>query len=253
MTGCIFAQSCSHLGIDFKPLSASTKLAQNPNLQNHINLLYPSWNGGVVINLQTGEEIVESSAQLFKWRYPKMIFDNTIILWGFSATIKPRELKECLCRAFGQDSITSIFYLDATAALIQFSKQELASDFLILKDSLERNDDAIRVLHPLSRLLDGGRTSAGSYEIYKELCCSPISKPLIAQQAEAMGIRWETSAPQGFPGCRKDSGCREEDLASASVAKNGKGDTGPVRKDPHRISCEDILDSLYASHALVGR
>ncbi|CAA6672445.1 unnamed protein product [Spirodela intermedia] len=233
MTGCIFAQSCSHLGIDFKLPSASTKLAENPNLQNHINLLYPSWNGGVVTNLQTGEEIMESSAQLFKWRYPKMIFDNTIILWGFSATIKPRELKECLCTAFGQDSITSIFYLDATAAL--------------------RNDDAIRVLHPLSRLLDGGRTSAGSYEIYKKFCCSPISKPLIAEQAEAMGIRWETSAPQGFPGCSKGSDSRVQDLTSASVAKNSEGDVGPVRKDPHRISCEDILDSLYASHALVGR
>ncbi|XP_078431863.1 polynucleotidyl transferase, ribonuclease H-like superfamily protein [Wolffia australiana] len=241
MTGCVFAQACCHLGIDFKHLSASSSLIQNPNLQKYINLLYPNWNGGVVINLLTGEEMPDSSGQLFKWRYPKMIFDNTVIIWGFPFSIKPRELRECLNRALGQDSVVSIFYIDSTSALVQFSSPVLASEFLATKEDLERRDDAIRVLHPLSRLLDGGKTGAGRYDIYKDLCCSPIAKPSIAEQAEAMGIT---------KGLKKKN---KEEHASASVTENSKEYSNQIWGDPHNISCGDILNSLCASHAMVGR
>ena len=167
-----------------------------------------------------------------------MVFENTIILWGFPSTIQHKELKSCINGAFGHDCISSIFFLDSTSALIQFSSQKLASDFLILKETVEKSDDTIRILHPLSRLLEGGQTGAGSYEVYKELCFSQISKPLVAEQAEAMGIRWKRM---------------KGDHASNFFAKNFIEDVGPIVKNPHHISCEDMLDSLYTSHALAGR
>jgi poly(A)-specific ribonuclease len=61
-----------------------------------------------------------------------------------------------------------------------------------VKETLERSNDAFSVLHPLSTILEGGNTCAASYETYKDICSSPISKLLFADQAEAVGIRWKT-------------------------------------------------------------
>uniref|UniRef100_A0A1D1XU77 Poly(A)-specific ribonuclease PARN n=1 Tax=Anthurium amnicola TaxID=1678845 RepID=A0A1D1XU77_9ARAE len=267
MTGCIFAQACSFLGIDFRLHSTSKELLHNVKLQKHINFLYPSWNGGTVVDLRTGHEVPESGLQVYKRRFPKIIFDNTVVLWGFPLKIKPKELKACLCKVLGENSVTSIFYLDAAAALVQFSKEELATDFLLLKDSLERNDDAISVLHPLSELLEGGRTCAANYEIYKQLCSSPVSKTSFAEQAYAVGIRWKTKiSTPGSAGCNESpeieignfSGSRESPIEGGnSVAAAVKNITGKVssggKESPHHISCEDLLDSLYAAHTLFGR
>ena len=82
--------------------------------------------------------------------------------------------------------------MDETAVFVQFSKPELVSDFLELKETLERNNDPISVLHPFSKLLEGGCTCAASYEIYKEISSSPVSKILFSDQAEAIGIKWKT-------------------------------------------------------------
>ncbi|KAF5949562.1 hypothetical protein HYC85_011555 [Camellia sinensis] len=74
---------------------------------------------------------------------------------------------------------------------IEFSKEEYVSVFLELKETLERNNDPSSVLHPLSKLLEGGNTRASSYEFYKEICSSSISKVLFADQAESIGIKME--------------------------------------------------------------
>ncbi|KAA8527072.1 hypothetical protein F0562_008699 [Nyssa sinensis] len=55
MTGCVFAQACSHLGIDFKLHSPSANLAHDEKLQKHINLLYLSWINGDIIDLRTDQ------------------------------------------------------------------------------------------------------------------------------------------------------------------------------------------------------
>ncbi|RZC51180.1 hypothetical protein C5167_019607 [Papaver somniferum] len=59
MTGCIFAQACSHLGIGFDNNSLAKGLAEHENLQKYINLLYLSWNNGAMIDLRTGNESFE--------------------------------------------------------------------------------------------------------------------------------------------------------------------------------------------------
>ncbi|MQM05175.1 hypothetical protein Taro_037987 [Colocasia esculenta] len=272
MTGCVFAQACHHLGVDFRLPSTSKDLVQNAKLQKHINVLYPSWNGGTIINLQTGCEVPESGLQPYRRRYPKMVYDNTVILWGFPSNIKPMELKQCLCKVFGANSVSSIFYVDATAALIQFCKKELATDFLLLKDRLERNDDAISVLHPLSKLLERGNTCAADYETYKQLCSSPMSKISFAEQAEAVGIRWKTKIDPARLEAWESAGCSEStELEAENFPNSGEGngkteytglavaktETGKISskkmEPPHHVSCEDILDSLYASRALRGR
>ncbi|KAI3736373.1 hypothetical protein L6452_15912 [Arctium lappa] len=43
MTGCIFAQACNHLDIDF---SSHPILMEEEKLQKYINLLYLSWSSG---------------------------------------------------------------------------------------------------------------------------------------------------------------------------------------------------------------
>jgi poly(A)-specific ribonuclease len=82
--------------------------------------------------------------------------------------------------------------LDATAVFVQFSKTELVSDFLLLKESLERSKGPISVLHPLSKLLEGGNTCAANYDTYKEICGSPLSETLFADQANKVSMKWKT-------------------------------------------------------------
>ncbi|KAL9232823.1 hypothetical protein vseg_007888 [Gypsophila vaccaria] len=51
MTDCVFAQSCSHLGVDFP----SENGAISHSLQKYVNRLYLSWSSGDVTNLSTGD------------------------------------------------------------------------------------------------------------------------------------------------------------------------------------------------------
>lgn len=192
MTGCIFAQACNHLDIDF---SSNSMLMKEDKLQKYINLLYLSWSSGDIVNIKTGKPTTESSAfNIFKIQPPKIVFPNIAIIWGFPSKLKAREIKESLCKVFGLTSVTSVYHLDKTAVFVQFSKSELVSDFLELKSRLEKKkNDAISVFHPLSELLEGGNTRAASYEVYKEICGSPISKVLFADQAEAVGINLNTT------------------------------------------------------------
>ncbi|KAL8237617.1 hypothetical protein R6Q59_018698 [Mikania micrantha] len=184
MTGCIFAQSCNHLGINFTSHSMLTKEVK---LQSYINLLYLSWSSGDIVDLKTGNTRTESSAfNGLKIQQPKILFPNIVLIWGFPSKLKAQEIKESLTKVFGLTSVTSIFHLDKTAVFVQFSKPELVSDFLKLKSKIEKKNDAIYVLHPFSDLLEGGLTGAACYEVYKEICGSPISKPLFADQAEAV-------------------------------------------------------------------
>ncbi|KAJ9562637.1 hypothetical protein OSB04_007797 [Centaurea solstitialis] len=193
MTGCIFAQSCNHLDIDFT--TTQSMLMKEEKLQNYINLLYLSWSSGDIVNVKTGTTTTESSAfNIFKiQQQPKILFPNIAIIWGFPSTLKARQIKESLCKAFGFTSVTSIYHLDKTAVFVQFSKPELVSDFLELKSRIEKKKDAISVLHPLSELLEGGKTGAGSYEVYKEICGSRVSEVLFADQAEAVGVNSNTT------------------------------------------------------------
>ncbi|KAI3769143.1 hypothetical protein L6452_00243 [Arctium lappa] len=191
MTGCIFAQACNHLDIDF---SSHSILMEEEKLQKYINLLYLSWSSGDIVNIKTGRTTTESSAfNIFKIQKAKIVFPNIAIVWGFPSKLKAREIKESLCKVFGLTSVTSIYHLDKTAVFVQFSKSELVSDFLELKSRLEKKNDAISVFHPLSELLEGGNTRAATYEVYKEICGSPISKILFADQAEAGGINLNTT------------------------------------------------------------
>lgn len=252
MTGCVFAQVCSHLGMKFELHSPSINFSKTDKIQNYMNLLYPSWNSGTVIDLSTGIENPDSSYQR---RYPKIVFSNIVLIWGFPSNIKPKDLKECICKVFGLNSITSVFFLDSTAALVQFSKEELVNDFLILKDSLESTDDPISVLHPLAKLLEGGNTYAASYETYKDICRSSISKVLFADQAEAVGIKWKTKVEDESKENPKFAADGENTTRSSSpVVKQVIGKkTDPKKQSHYLVSCEDILDSLYASKLLLGK
>ncbi|KAG4920692.1 hypothetical protein JHK86_049505 [Glycine max] len=192
MTGCIFAQLCSDLGIDFKLHDSSKPLALNEKLQKYVNRLYLSWMHRDIIDLNTGNKVADSSLRSLTKRYPKIMFENIVIIWGFSSKLKANEIRECISKVFGPTSVVSVFHLDATAAFVQFSKTELVSDFLLVKDSLERSGGAISVLHPLSKLLEGGNTCGANYDTYREICGSSLSEGLFADQAEAVGIKWKT-------------------------------------------------------------
>ncbi|XP_038685874.1 poly(A)-specific ribonuclease PARN-like isoform X1 [Tripterygium wilfordii] len=246
MTGCIFAQACSHLGIDFKVFSPTEHLANSEKLQKHMNLLYLSWTNGDTIDLSTGHRTagILSSSNLKK-RYPKILFENIVLVWGFPSKLKAMEIKECVCKVFGPTSVTSIYHLDETAVFVQFGSAELVSEFLVLKETLERNDNAISVLHPLSKLLEGGNTHAADYGTYKEICSSPISKVLFADQAEAVGIKWKTKLVESEVEVRtQDHECSHKQSTvnsdSDSIQKNRRKIDYAIRSSGH-----DINDSIY--------
>lgn len=192
MTGCIFAQACSHLGMDFKDHSQLDNFAQNDKLDKYINRLYLSWTRGDIIDLRTGHSNAEN------WRVSKFKYENIILIWNFPRKLKAREIKECICKAFGAASVISVYHVDDTAVFVLFKNSELVSDFLTLKQQLESDDGPVTIFHPLSKILEGGNTRAADYEAYKEICSSPISKVLFSDQAETVGVKSRTQHdPQG--------------------------------------------------------
>ncbi|KAK6133037.1 hypothetical protein DH2020_033192 [Rehmannia glutinosa] len=253
MTGCVFSQACLHLGIDFNSHAPLLNLLHNENLQKYINYLYLSWVNGDLIDLRTGKSATESLGSTGVKRR-KFVFSNMILLWGLLPNLKARDIRDCFCKVFGTSSITSIYHLDDTSAFVQFSKPELVSDFLELKDKLKRDNDPISVLHPLSKILEGGRVRAGSYEMYKEICSSSLSEMLFADQAEAVGINWEAIEVEKQE--EKIFG-KECDINAFSVCQDENKMTPGTRVDDSESSCgfptDELLDSLYSSEAQLSK
>ncbi|KAH7544533.1 hypothetical protein JRO89_XS15G0182100 [Xanthoceras sorbifolium] len=251
MTGCIFAQACSHLGIDFKLHSPSENLAHNEKIQKHINCLYLSWINGDIINLSTGNRTSESfSSNNHKMRHAKICFEHVVLIWGFQSKLKAREIRECITKVLGPISVTSVYHVDETAVFVLFSKAELVSKFLVLKESLERSNDPISVLHPLAKLLEGGNTRASSYETYKEICSSPISKVLFADQAEAVGIKWKTKLVETKVEATKNhhvGNSMNPDSGSAQETNNRKVNKVTIDSSFNQLSQNEIVDSYYSS------
>ncbi|XP_074367494.1 poly(A)-specific ribonuclease PARN isoform X2 [Apium graveolens] len=258
MTGCVFAQACSHLGINFESRISYPSLALEEKLQGCINTLYLSWINGDIIDLKTGIRTLESpDSGDHKYRNSKILFSNIVLLWGFPSKLKAAEIKECILKVFGQSSVTSIYHLDETAVFVLFSKAELVSDFLDLKTSLEKNNDPISVLHPLSKILDGGCTCAANYEVYKEICGSPFSEMLFTDQAAAIGIKWKTKMFVPKP---------EESHQETLVPEGGQttGSNSPSPKEfeklvsvldglsSRRIAGNGLEDSLHCFQAHTG-
>lgn len=262
MTGCVFAQACSNLGIDFKKHSSSANLAHNKNLQKHVNHLYFSWVNGDIIDLSTGNRIAATTVCYnLKRRYPKILFSNIVIVWGFPSQLSSKKIRECISKAFGPISVTTIYHLDETAVFVQFSKPELVADFLVLKETLETIQDPISVLHPLSVLLEGGNTCAASYETYKEICSSPISKVMFADQAKAVGIKWKTKLieskekvkTQEDESFSKENGATDAASDPADKSKTRKIEDVIDNLSDDRISGGEIIDSLYAAQTKLSK
>lgn len=249
MTGCIFAQACSHLGIDFKLHSPSENLAHNEKLCQHINHLYLSWTNGDIIDLSTGKIEESLGTKNLKKQYSKILFENIALIWGFPSKLKAQEIRQSISKVFGPTSVTSVYHLDESAVFVQFSKAGFVSDFLVLKETLERSDGPISVLHPLAKLLEGGNTHAASYEIYKKICSSSISKVLFADQAEAVGIKWKTEViePKLAVESRENESFRE-DNATSNVPKSAENSEHNLEKDILSGHYE-IIDSLYTAEA----
>ncbi|CAN6448383.1 unnamed protein product [Victoria cruziana] len=239
MTGCIFAQACKHLGVEFKGQNAKG-LIENQTLKKHVNLLYLGLDRRIMVYMGDGK-VMKFSHPTVKQRYPTIVFSNIIILWGFQKGLKPREVKDSMIKVFGSTAITSVFFLDESAALVQFSKQELVSDFLVLKDSLDKSGDLLSVLHPLAKLLEGGNTRAARYDVYKEICSSSQARLLFAEQAETLGFRWKTKLEM-------------ED--AAGIPENGMEKSGEEISIPENdagVSGEQVLDALLSSRSLLRR
>lgn len=254
MTGCVFTQLCSDLGVDFKLHESSKELALNEKLQKYVNHLYISWMHGDIIDLSTGDKVADSSPSYsLKRRYPQILFENIVIMWGFPSKLKANEIRNCISLVFGSSSVVSIYHLDSTAVFVQFSKTNLVSDFLLLKDTLERSDGPILVLHPLAKLLEGGNTCAANYDAYREICGSTLSESLFADQAKAVGITWKTKLME----CKVTLGSEEHENQSeqgnVNTAMKFVGKTKPNTIDqlrnspPHgQVSPFEIEDSCAA-------
>ncbi|XP_024027261.1 poly(A)-specific ribonuclease PARN [Morus notabilis] len=269
MTGCIFAQACGYIGIDFKLHSPSESLAENEKLQKHINLLYLSWTNADIIDLTNGNKVTASVEYSQKKRYSNVVFENVVLIWGFPSELKARHIRECFSKTFGVTSVTFVYQMDPTAVFVQFSKTKLVSDFLSLMETLEKNNDPISVLHPLSELLKGGNTRAATYETYKQICGTPISKVLFADQAEAFGAKRKTDFVESSKTAmdtQEDKNPVSEnsvfvDLLSApwgekaaQAASNYAGKTKPgmidnLENDSFHgcLSGDEILNSVYAA------
>ncbi|XP_054798382.1 poly(A)-specific ribonuclease PARN isoform X2 [Prosopis cineraria] len=193
MTGCVFAQLCSHLGVDFKSNDSSQHLALNEKIRKYINLLYLNWLHGDIIDLSTGDRVGDFGIHdLKRQQRQKILFENVVLIWGLPFKLRTSEVRDCITKVYGPTSVVAVYRLDESAVFVQLSKTELVSDFLSLKDKLEGPGSPLSVSHPFAKLLEGGNTCAASYDTYKEICGSPLSEILFADQAKAVGIKWKT-------------------------------------------------------------
>ncbi|KAL2893829.1 Poly(A)-specific ribonuclease PARN [Bienertia sinuspersici] len=126
MTGCIFAQACSHLGVDF----SSEKLKEVRTFKST----------GDVSNLNTSDINQVPVTNFVKRKFLNILHHNIVLLWGFSKN--SRQVKQ---------NNASV------------NKPELVASFLTLKNRLETSDESVSLLHPLSKLL-GGKTYATELE-----------------------------------------------------------------------------------------
>uniref|UniRef100_A0A0E0KRN7 Uncharacterized protein n=1 Tax=Oryza punctata TaxID=4537 RepID=A0A0E0KRN7_ORYPU len=253
MTGCVFVQLCAYLGIKFEHLSPLESLGTNINLKKHINLLPPCWNSGTVLDLSTGTERPDAG---YKHRYPAAMYDNIVLIWGFQSKARPKDIKDCISKVFGRASVTSVFPIDSTAVLVQFSKQESVNDFLDLKAALESADSAISVLHPLSTILEGGKTRAAKYDTYRDICRSSVSKFSFADQAEA--VCSTSNSEFKFKECNAAGGSGAhgralDETVPASVQQAEGAKSGSRNQGDNDFSYQDILDALRDGKTSVGK
>lgn len=262
MTGCVFSEACFRLGIDFNSHAPGSDLQHNEKLIKYINHLYLSWVNGNIIDLKSGKSSADSLGGKRCW-HTKFTFSNMILLWGLPAKLKAKDIREGFYKTFGCGSITSVHHLDETAAFVQFSRAELVSDFLELKDSLEKdNNNPISVLHPLSRILDTGCVRAATYEAYKEVCRSPLSEVLFAVQAERIGTKGEAGLVQSCGDVDGEDDCEREGettstafhaycnpkQSSASVRSSAAG-----RRSSSNLQTDQLMDSLCRPVAQLSR
>ncbi|XP_010240011.1 poly(A)-specific ribonuclease PARN isoform X2 [Brachypodium distachyon] len=255
MTGCVFAQLCDHLDVKFEHLPPRDNLAMNNKLQKYINLLSPSFNSGTSLDLSTGMERPDTG---YKRRYPTVLYDNVVLIWGYQSELRPRDIKDCICKVFGPASVTTIFSIDSTAVLVQFSKQESVNDFMDLKAALEKTDSAISVLHPLSTILEGGKTRAANYDTYRDICGSSVSKYFFADQAEAVCssskslLKCENIDAADTPGVILNESILDETIPTSEKHAGGTKNVSK-KEDDSEISCQDILDALQDGKALFDK
>jgi poly(A)-specific ribonuclease len=197
MTGCIFAQACNHFDIDFTKIHSPTDLAMAVQLQKYVNLLYLGWINCVVLDLTTGGDATESRPMVRGRNRPKLVSNNLVLVWGFRAGYNYSDLRGLVSGVLGTtSSITGIFFLDESSAVIHFRNEQVATEFLhIMENTMAVSNDCLSSQKPLTTLLEsGGTIAAASYDTYEQICKSSLSKLLFAEQAEAVGIRWKIKA-----------------------------------------------------------
>ncbi|KAL1563012.1 poly(A)-specific ribonuclease [Salvia divinorum] len=250
MTGCVFSEACFRLGIDFNPHVPGLVLQHNEKLQKYTNYLYLSWANGDIIDLKTGKSGPDTLGSAIGRRrcwLAKFTFSSMILLWGLPTKLKAKDIRECFYKAFGSGSITSVHHLDETAAFVQFSRAELVSDFLELKDRLERdNNNPMSVVHPLSRILETGCVRAATYETYKEVCLSPLSEVLFTDQAERLGIKGEARLVQSSVDVDGEGDCEGGEITLPTFRELQQS-SASVRTS--NFQTDRIMDSLRRSAA----
>uniref|UniRef100_M1DML3 Poly(A)-specific ribonuclease n=1 Tax=Solanum tuberosum TaxID=4113 RepID=M1DML3_SOLTU len=143
--------------------------------------------------------------------------------------LKASEMRACVAQAFGPNSVSIVYHLDESAVFIQFTKPELVSKFLEMKETLSWISDPISVLHPLSNILNGEYTHhAATYDVYQQICSPSTSKKLFADQAEAVGIKHKT--------------------VSSRVEGEKKGNQVFDKQNEVRIFDEKVDDQMSPSH-----
>lgn len=197
MTGCIFAQACNHLDIDFTKIHSPTDLAAAVQLQKYVNLLYLGWITCIILDLTTGGDATESRPMVQTRNRPKLVSNNLVLVWGFRTGYNCSDLRGLVSGVLGTtSSITGIFFLDESSAVIHFRNEQVAAEFLhMMENTMEVSSNSLSSQNPLITLLEArGTIAAAGYEIYEQICKSSLSKLLFAEQAEALGIRWNIKA-----------------------------------------------------------
>jgi len=151
------------LDIDFTKIHSPTDLAIAVQLQKYVN----------VLDLTTGGDATESRPMVRGRNRPKLVSNNLVLVWGFQTGYNCSDMRGLVSGVLGAtSSITGLFFLDESSAVIHFRNEQVAAEFIHkMEKTMSVSSNCLSSQNPVTTLLyAGGTNAAASYDIYEQIC-----------------------------------------------------------------------------------
>ncbi|GBG67209.1 hypothetical protein CBR_g84872 [Chara braunii] len=212
MTGVVFAQACTDLGVRPSELSAFGMSAANSGanesagsgshlskglreLSQYVNVVVAGWIGSMTVDISAGKEGVGQGRSLPEAGRSRFTHQssgaNVVLVWGFSQWLGSEVLHRTIGGIFSRPPPVQVFFVDPQSALVQFNKDATATTFLTLAEGC--HNGGRDMTKGMQAFRDAG-IQVAPFSFYRDLCSSPSVVTTLTDAAEALlrERRWQT-------------------------------------------------------------